>query len=321
MLVRTELKALREDSNPQRQAQADLGRILADWRESRAGSGIDRSIRAFATGATLDSLPPLARLFQPGNDAAKRLADDFIGQFMPVLQGNQWGQVPVPHKLDDTSAAIVLASAGNCVLVLTAFDGAALRGRRPAESCSFSPGETYDHVIAGRGTARLVGRGDDGAEDGPLNTIRYELAPGTICSRDSSRQSLLIDAADGTLVTLRLQRRPECGTVAHALRIADGALLHRATANSRESRLELAVALLGKMGRRDAAPLLAAMADERTGQSLRWQSLKQCLGLDTAQGFAALSRLAASEGDDLAAPAQALRAQLIAAHPQLKGIA
>lgn len=321
MLVRTELKALREDDAPQRQVQADLGRIMAEWRSSRVGSGIDRSIRAFAGGVPLESLTPLARLFSHGDKAAQRLAADFVARFLPVLQTSQWGQVPVPSKVDDVSATIVLATAGNCVLVLTAYDGVALRTKRAALSAGFSPGETYDHVLAGSGSGRLIELGAGPGGETHLTTAICELVPGSVMRRDGAQQSLLIESAEGTLVILRLQRRPECGTVARELRIADGALLHQATANSRESRFELAAALLGKMGRRDAAPLLAAMAEERTGQSLRWQSLKQCLGLDTAQGFAALSRLAASEGDDLAAPAKALRAQLIAAHPQLERIA
>ena len=100
-------------------------------------------------------------------------------------------------------------------------------------------------------------------------------------------------------------------------RLADGTLAHQAAGNPRESRFELAAALLGRMGRSDAAPLLAAMAEEHGGQSLRWQSLKECLGLDSGTGFAALSRIAAQAGDPLAAPAAALRAQLLERYPQL----
>ena len=90
-------------------------------------------------------------------------------------------------------------------------------------------------------------------------------------------------------------------------------------ATPRESRFELAAALLGRMGRSDAAPLLAAMAEEHGGQSLRWQSLKECLGLDSGAGFAALDRIAAQAGDPLAGPATALRAQLLERYPQLAG--
>ena len=69
-----------------------------------------------------------------------------------------------------------------------------------------------------------------------------------------------------------------------------------------------------------AAPLLAAMAQEQAGQSLRWQSLKECLGLDTAIGFSALSAIAADQDDALASPAGALKSQLLETYPVLQGL-
>ena len=147
----------------------------------------------------------------------------------------------------------------------------------------------------------------------------HQLAAGDVARRNGAHQSLLIDAAETTLVTLKLQRRPASGSVTREFRLADGTLAHQAAGNPRESRFELAAALLGRMGRSDAAPLLAAMAEEHGGQSLRWQSLKECLGLDSGAGFAALSRIAAQADDPLAAPAAALRTQLLTTYPQLAG--
>ena len=137
--------------------------------------------------------------------------------------------------------------------------------------------------------------------------------------RAGARQALLIDSVPTTLVTLKLQRRPIAGAVAREFCLADGALVHQAAAGPRDSRFELTSALLGRMGRADAAPLLGAMAEEQGGASLRWQALKECLGLDSAQGFTVLSRIAGHQGDPLAAPAQALRAQLLQTFPELAG--
>ena len=99
-----------------------------------------------------------------------------------------------------------------------------------------------------------------------------------------------------------------------------GKLIHRAAASPAQSRYELMIALLGRMGRADAAPLLASMALGPDPAPLRWQALRECLGLDTATGFAALSQLARRAGDPLAAPAGALRAQLRESYPQLAQI-
>lgn len=321
MFLRPELQALREDDSPQRQAQADMSGIITAWRSSRLGSGIEESIAAYARGIEIDQLPPFARLFAAGNRSAQHVADEFAGRFMESLRANPWGQVPVPSKLDGASATLVLAAAGNAALVIQAIDGAALRGRPQALTAAFSPGETRDHILAGRGTARLLEIAGERAGGADLSSTPCALAPGTVLCRDGARQTLLIETAETTLVFLRLQRRPACGSVTREFNLGDGALVHQATANPRESRLELTAALLGRMGRTDAAPLLAAMAEEQTGSSLRWQALRECLGLDTAEGFAALTRIAAQAGDALAEPARAMRRQLLDTYPELQRIA
>lgn len=321
MYIRPELQALREDDRPQRQAQSDLSGILKAWRSSRLGSGIDQAIAAYARGVEIEHLPPLARLFKIGDPAAKRLVDEFNARFTGALRAHPWGQVPVPSKLDDMAASLVLAAAGNAALVMQAIDGDALRARPRALTAAFSPGETHDYVLAGAGRARRIEIAADTGVRAELITTPCELNPGTVARRDGARQSLLIEHVSTTLVILRLQRRPDCGSVTREFSLTDGSMVHQATANPRESRLELIAALLGRMGRTDAAPLLAAMAEEQSGPSLRWQALKECLGLDTAEGFAALTRIAGRSGDALAGPAETMRAQLLATYPDLERIA
>jgi hypothetical protein len=80
------------------------------------------------------------------------------------------------------------------------------------------------------------------------------------------------------------------------------------------------LAMLGRMGRKDAAPLIAEIAAGEGSPALRWQALRECLALDTQVGFAALSAVAGAAGDPLAANAGALRAQLIEAYPQLQEV-
>ena len=100
--------------------------------------------------------------------------------------------------------------------------------------------------------------------------------------------------------------------------LADGALIHQAAGNPRDSRVEMMLALLGRMGRSDAAPLAAAIAREPGSAGMRWQALREALALDTLAGMRALAALAA---DELHQPASALRAQLVTLHPQLAEIA
>ena len=208
MLVRPELQALRSDDTPQRQAQATLQRLSAEWRASGGGRGLDEAMSNYAHGKPLAQLTPLARLFTPGNSAAHRLTGDLIGRLIAALVAAPWGQVPLRHKLDDVTATLVLASAGNAALVLQAIDGTGLQRRPPAITTSFSPGETHEHVLAGAADARLIELSGETDSRADLTVAQCHLAPGDIARRSGGRQSLLIDAAATTLVTLKLQRRP-----------------------------------------------------------------------------------------------------------------
>ena len=71
----------------------------------------------------------------------------------------------------------------------------------------------------------------------------------------------------------------------------------------------------------ELAPVLASIAQEDCAADLRWQALREGLGLDTAGGFAALARVAGQADDPLAAPAAALEAQLLASYPALEELA
>jgi hypothetical protein len=184
-----------------------------------------------------------------------------------------------------------------------------------ARSAAFSPAEEWTVVLAGTGEGRLVER----TAEGSLVQHPLRFGPGMALGRNLEREALLIDRVPGSLVMLRLNRRRSGAVPVREYELASGALIHQAASDPRESRMELAITLLGRMRRADAAPELAAIALEPgRGDSLRWQAMRECLGLDTAMGFRALTTLARSADDPLAVPAGALRAQLVEQYPVLK---
>ena len=320
MQLRSELQALRSNDTPQRQLQGQLIAALDGWRKRAPVARALGELARFGGGAPLAGLPALAALFSPGDPAAGQLARGLVGLLTAKLAAAPLGLVPLRHHCDDTISTLAIASHGAATLALQAVDGAGIARRKPAVSVGFAPGETFEHVLAGSAEADLLRRCGERPGGTELGSTPCRVEPGMVLQRDSANAALVLRRVDGILVSLKLQRRAEAGAVTSEYRLADGTLVHQAAACARESRLELTAALLGRMGRRDAAPLLAAMAEEEAGQSLRWQSLKECLGLDTAAGFAALCRIAAGADDPLAAPAGALRAQLLETYPELAGL-
>ncbi len=173
-----------------------------------------------------------------------------------------------------------------------------------------------------RREAVIVDRGATRPDRADLSVSDVSLRPGSLIVRDARSRHMRLDRVEGCLVSLRLQRRlPDAGpTREYAL--ADGALVHQAAGTPVDSRTELMMALLGRMGRTDAAPAMAAIACEAGSTPMRWQALRECLSLDTAAGFVCAERgRAPRRTTNLAPAAGALRSQLIESYPQLKEIA
>ena len=320
MLAHPAIAALRSDDAPQRRAQAALGAALEQWRSTPMVRTAEVELARWSYGADLEDLPLLSALFAEG-DAAARFVSALVGVILQELTRDPFGQSPLRHYIDDAVASVTVLRHGTTVLTLQAIDGLALGRKVAPASVRFVPCETWEKVLAGSAAAERIAL--SGPRPGGVQLDRQPLAidDGSVLHRRGQVEALLLHLVPTTLVTLRLQRRTACSDITREYALEDGALLHQAAGTPRDSRLELTAALLGRMGRRDAAPLLAAMAEERGNVSLRWQVLRECLALDTGKGFATLCRIARDDADPLAAHAGALRAQLIEAHPQLSGIA
>lgn len=313
MEISPSIAALQADPAEQVRAQYGLTAALASWRDCAEVSKVLAGFSRYARGAPLADQRELAGLFGDTADAARSFAAPLLSGFAGALREQPLGVVPVRHFTDGVMSVLMLAREGDTLLTLTAIDGAGLLARPEPKSACFSPSEEWEIVLSGSGTARLVERCGD-----RIATHGLDLSPGLSLGRDGAREALIFDSADGVLLLLRLQRRLDASQARLEVSLDDGKVLHRASATPRESRHEMAVALLGKMGRSDAAPVLAEIArDVSHGDSLRWQALRECLGLDTRTGFWTLTAIARSGEDGLAIPAGALRAQLLETYPEL----
>lgn len=321
MLIRPELKALRADDSPQRQIQQRLVAQSNDWRQQGAGAQIEAELLSLASGVALDELPALAALFKPDEPDAVDLVGGVNSWLLGELAAAPLGQVPLRHQCDRALATLVLARCHGASLALQAIDGAGLALKPSAQSVSFAANEHWERVLAGSALVdqvRITAHRPGGVE---LERASMRLTEGMIVHRQGREAAQIYTRVPGILVLLKLQRFDGSGAPSCEYALDDGRLLHQAAGSQRDSRLELTAALLGRMGRADAAPLLAAMAEEAGSPHLRWQALRECLGLDSGTGFAALTVLARRTDDPLAAPAGARRAQLLEAYPQLAGVA
>jgi hypothetical protein len=301
------------DDGPLRAAQAVVSHAHARWADNAQSQAIMAQLAQYAGGnADLSAFPALAGLF--AGHGAMAWVQGFVRAMVEALHDAPLGQVPLRHFTNGVTSSLLLGRAGDSSLALVSLDGG---GVSAAQSVSFSPIESHEIVLAGHGRAVLVECDQPGAAKVRLSRQDLALCPGVVVARDGRRQAIQWLGVDGCLVTLRLQRRGRSGKLAYDYDLESQSLLHRAAGGMRESRHALMVNLLGRMGRKDAGPVLAEMAREDGALDLRWQALREGLGLDTARGFAALCAVARRDGDPLQPQARDLRDALVAQHPML----
>jgi hypothetical protein len=256
----------------------------------------------------------LAALAGPNPLADRARAEDFVHAFvshvLPALFTHPLGQLPMRYGRDGGVGSLLMAREGKTLLSLIAREP----GRYERRAVGFDEGARHEIVLAGKAGGRLVSR-----EDGALRFTQCTLERGTGFALDPGCEALLVDEVEVRLVSLRLDRLSETPSATREYSLETGELLHQSTGDPQESRLELALAVLGRMERADAAPEMAAMTHFDSGASdhLRWQALRECIALDTAAGLAALRQVAGNTADSLNRPAEVLFDQLCAAHPEL----
>ncbi|MEZ5742960.1 MAG: hypothetical protein R3D89_04340 [Sphingomonadaceae bacterium] len=316
MIIHPELRALRGDDSPQRDDQDALVEAVDAWRSRQDVAQIFDELDGFAAGGPIENFPALAALFD-GSGHAARFIDEMIALVGAAFAEAMLAHLPFRYYCDDVVSTLQLGRAGRCSLALTVLDGEALAARPAPTTADFSSCEIWESVLAGAGQAQGVTCADLSQESADLAIETIALKPGTVFARQAWREALIVEDVEGRLVSLRLQRRLRETAPTREFRLSDGQFVHQAAGNPTESRTELMMALAGRMKLTESAPVLADIALDGCSAALRWQALRECLALDTQEGFAVLCQIAASPGDDLAHPAGALRSQLIETYPQL----
>lgn len=311
MRVHPQIAALRSDRAPQRQAQTAMQAAIDAWRGEPAAAAMLADFVRFGEGAALELCPSLEEVFTRAGQA-ERLMASLTGHFCSAIAANPLGHPPFRNGFDGRASTMLLGKSGRAQLVLQAREP----GSYSATGASFNDMLRYDAVLAGTARARIL------RIHGPDDLVGFSEEPiclqgGVRLAFDCNRETLMAEVVETRLVTLRLLQSAEHPAPGREYNRRSGQLVHQSAGSLASSRREMMAALLGRMGRQEAAPVLAQMAMTEHEQSLRWQALRECLALDAAVGFATLAAIACNPADSLAHPAGALRAQLLETHPEL----
>lgn len=313
MRVDPAIRTLREDGAVQRSAQGAVERAKLGWAALPAVAATLAELECYGCGAALEDCRALGRSLS-GLSAAQALVGPLVSAMADTLAGQPLGHVPFRHQVGEGMAVLQLARAGRATLSLIQY--APIDAAVALRSVCFTDGERREICLAGMADARSVTRSGQTEIESDLRFDYEPIEPGSTFVFAGRNATKIVDRVVAPLTLLRLSRQSEAPLPSLEYRLDDGALLHRAAGDCRESRVELMLALLGRMGRRDAVPAMLALT-RHGSDSLRWQALRECLALDSAAGFHALAGIARDAADPLHAPAAELCTELQARYPQL----
>ena len=284
------------------------------WREEAGMADAMAQFAQFGAGAALEQCPALEEIFL-GQGRAEAMTGSLIAHFCSAIAANPLGHPPFRNAFDGRTSTLLLAKSGRAQLLLQSREP----GQYSYACANFTDALRYDATLAGSANADIL------RIHGPREQVAFTAEPialeqGVRLAFDCNTEILLTHTVERRLVTLRLLQTAENPQAGREYSRESGQLLHQSAGTLATSRREMMAALLGRMGRTEAAPVLADMALAEGDMSLRWQALRECLALDTAQGFAALLRMARDPRDPLSGNAAALHAQLCDQHPELRSL-
>ena len=312
MHVDPALRDFAGESHAQAAAQDRLRSTLAEWKARPQVARVPAECAAFRETGDFERCRALQRLIDEGG--AQGFVAQFMGAMLAAWRDQPLAQVPFRHSYAGGHGIIHIHRDGPVTLALMLIEPHAAGVPR---SITFSDCDRREVVLVGRGTAVLYAW-RDGA---PPVAEQLRLAPDTVLTADADH-ARAIAALDSPLVLLRIARDPAHPRLTREVELKTGRIVHRASPSPADGRAELAAALLGAMGRADAASALARYARGegacgQAGEGARWQALRHALALDTESGFGALSAIAQAEGDPLGCEAIALHHSLCTSYPQL----
>lgn len=312
MQVHPDIAALRSDRAPQRAAQTAIHGAKEAWVNEPGAVDLLKELDAYGKGKPFEACPMLEAVLA-GQGEAERLMDALSRHYCKAIAENPIGHPPFRIGFDGMASSILLARAGRAQLMLQA--------REPGELANagylFSDAVRFDAVLGGEAQGRIVRRVSERDGHARFAEEKVHLQPGQRYAFDLDSEALVIDSVSRRLVVLRLMRVADEPQPGRQYCADSGRMLHQSAGTIAISRQETIVALLGRMGRTDAAPAMADLARNSGDTSLRWQAVREALALDSVTGFALLGDLARRADDPLAHQAGALRAQLLETYPEL----
>ncbi|MEL6738252.1 MAG: hypothetical protein AAFO28_04955 [Pseudomonadota bacterium] len=318
MHVHPAIAALRGTTASQRQAVANTKQAMDQAHKAWLTRADIRRVREelirYGSGAELESCEAL-RSLSHDHERAVAFVEALIGPTLAVLKTHPLGETPYRFKVSQGLATLQVLEASGATLSLLAYEP--LEGAQAPKSALFSDRDVNDIVVSGTASGAVHTVGDAGA----ISSKPIRLAPGDCLATKARIGVRHIVHVERSLLILQLTREPQRPKPVREIALDTGVELRTASGDKSASQALMAVSVLGALRDYGALDVMhAAALNREEDPDVRWEAVRQTLGLAAMRGLEALDTLARREDDPLSAPALALREQLLATKPDLKAL-
>ena len=318
MHVHPAIAALRGTTVSQRRAMAATKEAMDQghkaWLQQAEIRHVREELIQYGSGAELEACEALLSLTHDQARAAA-FVEALIGPTLGVLKTHPLAETPYRFKVSQGLATLQVLEAAGATLSLLAYEP--LEDVQPQTSALFSDRDVHDSVVSG--SASCVVHILD--EAGAISSKPIRLAPGDCLATKARIGVRHIVRVERTLLILRLAREPRRPKPVREIALDTGVELRTASGDKSASQALMAISVLGALRDFGALDVMHATALNREEDpDVRWEAVRQTLGLAAMRGLEALDTLARREDDPLSAPAVALRDQLLTTQPDLRAL-
>ncbi|OGS59297.1 MAG: hypothetical protein A3J40_11290, partial [Erythrobacter sp. RIFCSPHIGHO2_12_FULL_63_10] len=273
MRIDPQIAALQRDPAAQRALGSVIAQARKNWLGHHAVRELLENLHAFGTGRALADLPDLHDLV---SDA--KLADSFVDAWIDALaeplRSHPLGEIPFAHSYSHGLATMRIADSGGTSLSLVCYEE--VPPSNPPQTAFFSDREQYEIVLAGAASGCTFALAEASEHGQPVCATPQQWRRGDVIAVRPNVETREVLQVERRFVVLRLERTPANPAPGRVIALGDGSLLRQVSGSKRASQLEMAVTVLGAMGRKDALPAICAIAHDGPAH-LRWEALRHAL--------------------------------------------
>ncbi|MEL6485757.1 MAG: hypothetical protein AAFQ13_01245 [Pseudomonadota bacterium] len=318
MNVHPAIAALRGTTVSQRQAvaatKAAMEQAHQHWLERPDICQFRDELSRYGSGAELEACGALKSLIHD-HERAACFVEALIDAALDALRTHRLGETPYRFKVSQGLATLRLLEASDATLSLTAYEP--LESVQPPTSALFSDRETHEIVVSGTASGVVHTLSEAGATTSrPIALTQGDCLATRACI--GARHILHVER---TLLLLQLAREPQRPKPVREIALDTGVERRTASGDKSASQAVMALSVLGALKEYGALDVMHQTALNRDEDpDVRWEAVRQMLGLGAMRGLDTLETLAGREHDVLSVPALALRDRLLSTRPDLRAL-